>query len=80
MLWCLQIYVFTPLSALIIGFRVALTGDIDPEIDVLSFLPLRISTEQLPFALLLEHLFEALPQLILSILFETNLDRYDSIL
>ena len=83
-LWCLQIYVFTPLSAMIIGFRVALTGDIDPELDVLFFLPLSISAEYLPFALLLEHLFEALPQLILSIFYLCNnypfLLEFDTIL
>ena len=69
---CLQCYLLTPLTALVIGCKIALTGVINLEEEVVSFRHFNMSGKDLPFLLFYGYFFEALPQLTLSIVFLCN--------
>ena len=70
---CFHLYVLTPIIVLVTGFKITLTGHIDPEEEnVNSFQPFDMSAKDLPLLLLYGHFVEAIPQLILSIVFLIN--------
>ena len=80
---CLYCYLFAPIILLVTGFKIALTGGIEHDEEVVSFRPFEVSAKDLPLLVLYGHFFQALPQLILSIVFLSNnypfLLAYDTI-
>ena len=69
LIWCLFCYILFPLAALVIGVKVLFGAEIDPDEDIFYFGPISIPKEELPCYLLIQYLGEALPQLILSLIF-----------
>ena len=70
---CFHLYVLTPIIVLVTSFKITLTGVIDPDEEkVNSFQPFDMSAKDLPLLLLYEQFFEAIPQIILSIVFLSN--------
>ena len=70
--WCVFCYLFLPLSALVIGVYVFCGVEIDPDKDVFDFVPIPTRKNDLPWMLVFEQFGEALPQLILSVIFLAN--------
>ena len=75
-LMCLMCYLMIPFCAIVMGFKKAWTGSIDPQESVFSLLPKLSSAKFLPIFLLYEYFLEALPQLILSIVFLNRIDDF----
>lgn len=70
--WFVFCYLFLPLSALVIGVYYFCGVEVDPDKDVFDFIPIPTRKKDLPWMLVFEQFGEALPQLILSVVFLAN--------
>ena len=76
---CLRYYLFTPLTSLFIGFAIALTGDFNLKEKFVFYIPYQLYFEEkIPVHLNYEHVFGAMLQFILSVVFLCN--NYDFLL
>ena len=71
LLWAAVIYIVTPLAAIVNGWMTLIGKPLDEDDDI-PFTDGRVDPEMIDLLKLIEHFLEAIPQLILNIVFTSN--------